>query len=175
MKKVADCFVLVSNEKVISPPLITIRSYGEWFQQVFDEYTCHDELYLKAKKDDDTSVLEYHPGTKIGKWFDSKKDVISDPELKSWYIWKDSFMMDRLVNLSMAEYKDATNVPSVNERVQVLRVYTKPQLELYLKTLTLDKNYELPVDTPKQVRVKASEMIKIIKPEFNPIVKKKLF
>lgn len=173
MKKVADCFVFVSNDKVISPVLVTIRSYGEWFQECFDEYTSHFELYLKAKKEDGTSVLEYHPGTKIGKWFDSKESVINDPELKSWYIWKDSFMMDRLVNLKMAEYKDAVSVPG--KSISLLRLYTKPQLELYLKTLTLDKNYELPIDTPKQVRVKPSELDKIIKPEFKLETRKRLF
>lgn len=173
MKKVADCFVLVKEDKVISPVLVTVRSYGNWFQETFDEYTSHYELYLKAKKEDGTSVLEYHPGTKIGKWFDSKNGVISEPELKSWYIPRDSFMMDRLVNLKMAEYKDAT--PGPDKNTGLLRVYTKPQLELYLRTITLNKNFELPTDTPKQVRVKPSEFDGIIKPEFNPVVKKRLF
>ena len=85
-------------------------------------------------------------------------------------------MMDRLVNLKMAEYKDSGSIPALQEKgIQVLRIYTKEQIELYLRTLTLNKDFELPIDTPKQVRVKPNELDKIIKPQFKPVSKKRLF
>ena len=66
-------FVLVHDNEVISPALVTIREYGRWFEETFDEYTSQMELYMKSVKKGGESVLEWHPGTRIGKYFDTVK------------------------------------------------------------------------------------------------------
>ena len=99
MKPQLRTFQLVNNDKVISPIITTIREYGRWFEATFDEYTVASELYMKSKKGKET-VLESHPGTRIGKFFDSKK--LSDPGLHSWFILQDSPMMERLVKYQLA-------------------------------------------------------------------------
>lgn len=173
--KFVDSFVLVNNNKVISPVLITIRSYGSWFEQTFDTYTTQTELYLKAKKEDGSSVLQYHPGTKIGKWFDSNSANFTSDNLQSWYILQDSTMMKRLVTLKLAQQKDAIPI-SVNdvEGRRMIRVYTKQQLDLYLRTLTRNNSFELPITVPKEIKVKDADMEKLIKPNFTS-TRKKLF
>ena len=169
-----DSFVLVNKDRIISPVLVTIRSYGSWFEKTFDKYTAQMELYMKAKTKDGETVLEYHPGTRIGKWFDSNN--FSSPELYSWLILQDSNIMYKLVKYKLAEQKDAIPI-SVNDvdRRRMIRVYTKEQIELYIKTLMHDKNFELPINVPKQIKVVDVDIEKIIKPETKQTVKRKLF
>lgn len=169
MEKVANSFVLVNQNKVVSPVLITVRSYGSWFEGTYDEYTSQMELYLRAKTGDGSILLEYHPGTKIGHWFDLHNRELTSDKLKCWYIPKESPVMDRLVKLKLAQNTDS----NIKDGKQVLRVYTKDQIELYLKTLFREK-IEIPVGTPKQIKVKDTDLGSIIKPEFIK-TKKKLF
>lgn len=167
-------FQLVNNDKTISPLLTTIREYGVWFEKTFDEYTAQTELYMKAKKKSGESVLEWHPGTRIGDWFNTKE--IDSPEYKSWFILQDSSMMDRLVKLKLAEKKDAIPI-SVNdvEGRRMLRIYTVNQIELYIRSI-MDANFNIAkyIETPKQIRVKDTELGKLIMPRVN-IRRKRLF
>lgn len=171
---ILNTFQLVNNNNIISPSLVTIRQYGNWFQQTFDEYTSQMELYMKSKKNTGESVLEWHPGTRIGKWFDSHN--IDSPKYKSWYIMQDSPMMDRLVKLDLAEQKDAIPI-SVNddEGRRMLRVYTVEQIELYIKSI-LDKNFTISryISNAKQIKVKDSDFGKLIMPKVNT-QKRRLF
>ena len=169
-----DSFVIVNKDRIISPVLVTIRSYGSWFEKTFDEYTAQMELYMKAKTKDGESVLEYHPGTKIGKWFDS--NTFDSNELHSWFVLQDSNIMYKLVKAKLAEQKDAIPI-SVNdpEKRRMVRVYTKEQIELYLRTLLHDKSFQLPITTPKQIKVVDADLNKLIKPDFKPTGKRKLF
>lgn len=174
MDKLIDSFVLVNKNEIISPILITIRSYGSWFEKTYDPYTTHMELYMKSKTKEGESVLEYHPGTKIGKYFDSNN--FDSPELHSWFIMQDSNIMNRLTKSKLAEQKDAIPI-SVNdpEKRRMLRVYTKQQIELYLRTLLKDSQFQLPITNAKQIKVVESDMDKIIKPEYKKAARKKLF
>lgn len=169
-----ESFVIVNKGQIISPVLITIRSYGDWFEKTFDNYTAQMELYMKAKTKEGESVLEYHPGTRIGKYFDSNNFTAN--ELHSWFILQDSNIMYKLVKSKLAEQKDAIPI-SVNdpEKRRMLRVYTKEQIELYLRTLLKDKNLQVPITTPKQIKVVDVDLNKIIKPDFKSTGKRKLF
>lgn len=167
-------FCVVNNDKVISPQLVTIREYGRWLERTFDEYTAQQELYMKAKKQTGESVLEWHPGTNIGKWFD--KNAVNDNVYKSWYIFQDSPMMERLVKLKLAEQKDAIPI-SVNdsEGRRMIRVYTVQQIELYIKN-SIDKKFDISeyIGLAKQIKVKDSDLGKIIMPKMD-IQRKRLF
>jgi len=157
-------FQLVNQDRVISPILTTTRMYGVWFENVFDKYTALTELYLKAKKKDGEQVLEWHPGTRIGHWFDTND--VDSTDYKSWFIMQESPMMERLVKLKLAEQKDAIPI-SVNDikNRRMIRVYTVSQIELYLKNV-LDKNFRIAdyVSTPKQIKVKDTDMNRLIMP-----------
>ena len=169
-----NTFQFVNNDKVISPILTTTRQYGDWFEDTFDEYTSQMELYMKSKKKTGESLLEKHPGTRIGAWFDST--TVSDSNFKSWFVLQDSPMMDRIVKLKLAEYKDAVPI-SVNDikHRNMLRTYTVKQIELYIRTV-LDKNFSIAdyVATPKQIKVKDSDLDKLLMPKMNT-QRKKLF
>ena len=167
-------FQLVNNDKTISPLLTTIREYGVWFEDVFDKYTAQTELYMKSKKKSGESMLEWHPGTKIGQWFSTKQ--MNSADYKSWFILQDSPMMNRLIKLNLAEMKDAIPI-SVNDKEgrRMLRIYTVNQIELYIRN-TMDRNFSIAkyVETPKQIKVRDSDMDKLIMPEVNTR-RKKLF
>lgn len=158
-------FVLVHKDRVISPILITIREYGTWFESVFDKYTSQMELYMHSVKKDGQSLLEWHPGTRIGNWFDKNK--VSSEKLKCWFILQDSTMMEKLRKYKMAEYRDAIPI-SVNDKKgkRMLRVYTANQIELYIRQ-QIDKNFKIAefLQTPKQIKIRDSDFGKLIMPK----------
>lgn len=165
MERTLDTFQLVNNDAVISPILITTRKYGDWFEGTFDKYTSQMELYMKSKKKTGESLLERHPGTRIGAWFDP--NTVNSADYKSWYIMQDSPMFQRLVKLKLAEHQDAVPI-SVNDKQHrnMIRVYTLNQIELYIKTV-LDKNFKISdyYSTPKQIKVRDNDMEKLIIPK----------
>lgn len=170
-----NTFVLVNNGKVISPVLTTTREYGDWLEKVFDSSICNLELYMKSKKADGEIVLEKHPGTNIGRYFD-KADLHSN-RLKSWFILQNSVVMTRLVKLDLAEQKDAIPI-SVNDEQgrRMIRLYTIDQINLYIQT-KIDRSFRLAdyLTTPKQVKISDTDLAQIIKPEKQGMKKKKLF
>ena len=174
-KERLQTFQLVKNDEVISPALTTIRQYGYWFEKTFDKYTAEMELYMKSKKKTGESLLEWHPGSRIGAWFDSNQ--IDSPNLKCWFIMQDSYMMERLVKLKLAEQKDAIPIAVNDEKGRrMLRVYTVEQIQLYIKSI-IDKNFNIAdyVGTPKQVKIKDSDFGNLIKPKMNIQRQRKLF
>lgn len=155
-------FVLVNNDKVVSPLLTTIREYGDWFEKEFPYPVSQMELYLKVKTSNGERVLERHPGTKIGNFF--KNTRVSNAKLVSWYIPPNSETLEKLIKLGMAE--------KVDGRLE-LRVYTVDQLEFYIKT-NVDSSYNISsaVAMPKQVRISDAELMAIKKPQLKTRNKK---
>lgn len=158
-----DTFVIVHNNTIISPVLTTTREYGRWLEETFDSSICQLEIYLKSKKKGGESVLEFHPGTRIGDWF--SKQSLSNKNLYSWFVYQDSTMMDKLCKYKLAEYKDAIPI-SVNDEQgrRMLRCYTVEQIELYVKS-NIDKSFKLEYSKPKQVKVRDSDFNKMIIPK----------
>ncbi len=157
-------FVFISEDRIISPPLVTVREYGRWLETVYDEYTCNYELYLKAKIDD-TKVLEYHPGTRIGQYFDNTQ--FCDDKYSSWYIYQNSTMMQKLNKMKFAEYKDIAPILSGNKKgLRLLRLYSIHQIELYIRT-KIDKTFCIHsfLLQPKKIVLRKSDMKNIIMPE----------
>lgn len=160
-----ETFQLVNEDRVISPILTTTRKYGDWFEGTFDEYTAQTELYLKSKKKTGESLLERHPGTRIGAWFDS---VTLGEDFQSYFIMQDSPMFDRLVKLHLAEPQDAVPI-SVNdvEHRKMIRVYTTKQIELYIRSVLLYRSFNISsyLGTPKQIKVRNVDLDKVIMPK----------
>lgn len=160
-----ETFQLVNEDRVISPILTTTRKYGDWFEGTFDEYTAQTELYLKSKKKTGESLLERHPGTRIGAWFDSTK--IDSEKYKSWFIMQDCPMFDRLVKLQLAQQQDAVPISVNNAKHRnMIRVYTVDQIALYIRSV-LDRNFEISsyIGTPKQIKVRNVDLDKMIMPK----------
>lgn len=175
MNAILNTFQLVNKDQVISPILTTTREYGNWLEKVFDTSICNMELYMKSVKKDGERTLEKHPGTKIGAFFD--KTEVHSSDLKSWFIEQDSAVMDRLVKLKLAEYKDAIPI-SVNDIQgrKMIRVYTVNQLDLYIRTkIDPDFKIEKHLTNCKQVKISDTDLEKVIKPEITGMTKKKLF
>ena len=164
MAKELRTLVLVCENKIISPPLVTVREYASWMEKYFDTYTCHLELYLNSKKNGDT-VSEWHPGTKIGKFFDMQ-NFKSNPDLISWFIPTDTKAMQQLIKHGFASANDSKN--------GLLRLYTVQQIELYIRT-AIDNSFQLgnKIIDPKQITLATKEKERLVRPRI--IVKRKLF
>ena len=159
-----NTFVFTKGNKIISPVLTTIREYGKFLEHEYDEYTCNYELYIKANKSGG-KVLEFHPGTKIGKFFD--KQSFHNSDYYSWFIYQDSSMMDKLRKFKMAEYRDAIPISVTDEQGRrMLRVYTLKQIELYIKT-NIDKDFGISDKylEPKKIALRPKDMDKLIIPK----------
>lgn len=145
-------FVIVNKGKQITNDLVTVRQYANWFRSYFDEYTVKEELYIKTNAIN-KSTYQYHPGTKIGHWFDHKKNLM--PPFVSIYINQDSACFKRLEKLGLAEKGDVANKEVNRQKGWWLRVYTVHQIELYIKS-NIDKQFKISsvVDIPTQIKVK---------------------
>lgn len=156
--------VFTQGNKVISPILTTAREYGKWLETLYDEYTCQCELYLRRSVGDDI-VLERHPGTRIGYYFD--KTEFTDSKYISWYVHQSSTIMKKLHNLKLAEYKDIPQVMGGNKSgLRLLRLYSLDQIELYIRTrIDRDFNINNKFLLPKKIALRKSDMDSIIKPE----------
>lgn len=165
-------FQLVFEDGTESPVLTSTRGYGEWFEQLFPPEVSRNELYRAGWDRLGNSVWEWHPGSKIGQWFDKKE--FASLELHSWYVYQDSLTMSRLQGYGIAEWRDAipTSVSDKEGRC-LLRCYSLEQLKLYIKTkfdpaLNLDTYCDLPILIP----VAGKERTRIITPRVEPRCKK---
>ena len=164
MKNKLITVIFTSGGQTISPSLVTAREYGRWLETIYDEYTCICELYIKARYGED-EVLEKHPGTRIGHYFDDT--AFNTNKYDSWYIKQESSMMQKLNNMKLAEYKDIAPVLSGERKgMRLLRLYSVDQVELYIRT-KIDKSFQIgdKIMLPKKIALRKSDMKNIIMPE----------
>lgn len=156
-------FAFTHNNEMISPILTTIPEYGRWLMTQFDDYTCTQLLRIPRRCGSSLDiVMEYHPGTRIGQFFDSKD--FKNANLYSWTIEQDSTMMQKLINMGLANRKDANNTTG-NDGRRILRLYTLNQLEYYIKT-QLDKDFNIngKYIQPKKIALRKSDFKKMTIP-----------
>lgn len=156
--------VFVNGGRVISPPLVTVREYARWLEIVYDEYTCNYELYIRANVGG-TKVLEFHPGTRIGQYFDTTE--FYNNKYVSWYVYQDSAVMNKLNKLKLAEYRDIAPILSGDKKgKRLLRLYSIDQIMLYIRTkIDRDFNINTFIGDPKKITLRNSDMGKIIIPK----------
>lgn len=152
-----DSFVIVQGGTIISPTLTTTRQYGIWLQNIFGNDIAAQELFLKVKRNG-VSLLESHPGTRIGNYFDSNK--FSKYELKCWYISSDSDVMEKLVMRGLADRGDCCKF----QDNQMLRLYTTDQIQLYIKT-KIDRDFDIGNMLCEPKQIVTTDISKIVKPE----------
>ena len=158
-------FVLVYEDKVISPMLTTVREYANWMEGTFDETICQMHLYLNSKKANGQIVSEWHPGTRIGYFFD--KHEFNKPESHSWFIPVEYKAMKQLVQHNFAVVKDRSSTS------QNLRLYTVDQIQLYV-TNEIDKDFKVEALEPQQLVLSKADMNELEKPA-QSTKKRKLF
>jgi hypothetical protein len=164
MKDKLTTFVFTSGDRAISPPLVTVREYARWLETVYDEYTCNYELYLRATVGD-TKVLEFHPGTRLGQYFDNTK--FSSNRYDCWYIYQESVMMEKLNRMRLASYKDVAPVLSGQRKgLKLLRLYSADQINLYVRT-KIDRTFDINayLVPPKKIALRKKDLDYIIMPE----------
>lgn len=158
-------FQLFCEDGTQSPVLTSTREYGRWFETVFDPSICRTELYKTGWDRSGKPVLENHPGSKIGQWFDRR--TFSNKVLLSWFIHQDSSIMRALCDYGIAEQRDAIPISvSDKEGRKLLRCYSTEQILLYVRS-NIDRGFSLlpHCTTPKRIKVSSSELDKIIIPE----------
>lgn len=164
MKNTLNTFIFVSGNRALSPALTTVREYARWLENVFDEYTCNYELYIRATVGD-TKVLEFHPGTRIGQYFDNTE--FTNNKYNSWYVYRESNMMSKLANMKLASYKDiAPTLSGQHKGLKLLRLYSVDQLELYIRT-KIDKTFNIGnyLTTPKKIVLRRKDFNDIVIPQ----------
>lgn len=164
MKNKLTTFVFVGGNRALSPPLTTVREYARWLEVVFDEYTCNYELYIRATVGD-TKVLEFHPGTRIGQYFDNTE--FNNNKYNSWYVYRESNMMSKLANMKLASYKDiAPTLSGQHKGLKLLRLYSVDQLELYIRT-KIDKTFNIGnyLTTSKKIVLRRKDFNDIVIPQ----------
>lgn len=129
MKKL-NTFQVFYNNKEVTPELVTARNFGRWFKEVFAEPVCRKWLYIGSSK----KGSEYHPGTKIGIYFDS--NTFSSPKYVSWYISKDSEIFNYLRRNHHAKFEDVSKSKKNKVLTEHLRCFTVPQIELFISRVT---------------------------------------
>ena len=155
-------FVLVYENKIISPELVTVRDYASYLESTFNETICHQHLYMNSKKADGNVACEWHPGTRLGNYFDHGRFV--GVRFHSWYIPNDGKAMKQLTYHNIAELRDCNKYSGK----QMLRVYTTDQIQAYIK-FNIDGSYTLTTLEPKQIVLSKSDMEQLIQPKTQPI------
>lgn len=141
-----NSFQVWCRGKELTPQLITARSFGEWCKKVFSEQVCRKYLYVASKK----KGSEYHPGTKIGNYFDNNK--FKDSVYNSWYVPKESEAFQYLIKNRLAEYRDICRFRKEEKFKHCLRCFTVPQIRLFVQEMV--KDFGLDSDNLIDVKVK---------------------
>ena len=108
-------------------------------------------------------MLERHPGTRIGRFFDSGR--FTQPDLSSVYILWESGITERLLSLRMLGRNDSSSISiDRDKKKRVVRLLTARQIEVYIQSI-IDRNFSISryVRPRKIVVVKDSDLEKIVK------------
>lgn len=135
-----NTFQVRCGTKNLTPKLVTSRSFGNWFRKVFSENLCRKYLYTGSKK----KGSEYHPGTKIGHYFDS--NFFKLEELNSWYIPKHSEAFQHLIKKNLVTYEDVSKVCKNSKLSGYLRCFTIEQVELFLREVVKESGVKFTFD-----------------------------
>lgn len=171
---ILSTFVFIDNGKIISEPLTSIREYGKWLQDYYGKDIASLELFSRHLEDGE-SVLEYHPGSKIGKWFDKRQ--FHEPQFQSWFINKDTVAAKKLVDGKFIEWKDFIPISLSDEQGRKLcRLYSLAQIELYVRS-NIDRSFrfsDLNVRRAVQIKIPKQDLDNINMPRYTT-GKKRLF
>lgn len=171
-------FEVYNKDGNITQKLTTARELGRFLQNVYTPEVITPLLYVNSSK----QGAEYHPGTRIGIFFDT--NTFNRKDLHSVYIPVGSETYKQLVSTNLAEKRDISTISNKCGKTKCIRCFTLEQIQLFIDTFLSSEHPVLRLDitkhlgTNKRIKVFGDDYRKFIygyntgkKPLFNtPVV-----
>lgn len=111
----------------VTDKLVTSSEFGRWMMSYFSP-NVYQELLFTNDKEGPT----YHPGNKIGTWFNKQGNSFISKKYYSIYIPTDTETYARLKEKGIVQSKDiSTNCKAAGNK-KVVRCFTLDQIQLFL-------------------------------------------
>lgn len=120
-------FTISKRNMKVTDRLVTSSEFGRWMMACFSP-NVYQELLFTNDKDDPT----YHPGNKIGTWFNKQGSSFTSKKYYSIYIPTDTETYVRLKEKGIVRPKDTSTNCKVAGDKKVVRCFTLEQIQLFL-------------------------------------------
>lgn len=120
-------FTISKGNKKVTDKLVTSSEFGRWMMAYFSP-NVYQELLFTNDKEGPT----YHPGNKIGTWFNKQGNSLLSQKYYSIYIPTDTETYARLKERGIVQPKDTSTNCKVAGNKKVVRCFTLEQIQLFL-------------------------------------------
>ena len=120
-------FTISKGDKKVTDRLVTSSEFGRWMMAYFSPNVYQELLFVNGKEGP-----TYHPGTKIGIWFDKQRNSLIPKNHYSIYIPTDTETYARLKEKGIVQPKDTSTNCKVAGNKKVVRCFTLEQIQLFL-------------------------------------------
>ena len=120
-------FTISKGNKKVTDRLVTSSEFGRWMMAYFSPNVYQELLFVNGKEGP-----TYHPGTKIGIWFDKQRNSLIPKNHYSIYIPTDTETYARLKEKGIVQPKDTPTNCKIAGNKKVVRCFTLEQIQLFL-------------------------------------------
>ena len=120
-------FTISKGNKKVTDRLVTSSEFGRWMMAYFSPNVYQELLFVNGKEGP-----TYHPGTKLGIWFDKQGNRFISEKHYSIYIPTDTETYARLKEKGIVQPKDTSTNCKVAGNKKVVRCFTLEQIQLFL-------------------------------------------
>lgn len=120
-------FTISRRNMKVTDRLVTSSEFGRWMMACFSP-NVYQELLFTNDKDGPT----YHPGNKIGTWFNKQGNSFTSEKYYSIYIPTDTETYVRLKEKGIVRPKDTSTNCKIAGNKKVVRCFTLEQIQLFL-------------------------------------------
>ena len=120
-------FTISKGNRKVTDRLVTSSEFGRWMMAYFSPNVYQQLLFVNGKEGP-----TYHPGTKIGIWFDKQGNSFIKRTHYSIYIPTDTETYARLKEKGIVQPKDTSTNCKVAGNKKVVRCFTLEQIQLFL-------------------------------------------
>lgn len=120
-------FTISKRNMKVTDRLVTSSEFGRWMMVCFSP-NVYQELLFTNDKDGPT----YHPGNKIGTWFNQQGNSFTSEKYYSIYIPTDTETYVRLKEKGIVRPKDTSTNCKIAGNKKVVRCFTLEQIQLFL-------------------------------------------
>lgn len=138
-------FEVYNKSGNITQKLTTARELGRFLQKIYVPEIITPLLYVNSSK----QGAEYHPGTKIGIFFDT--NTFNRKDLHSVYIPVGSETYKQLVSTNLAEKRDISTISNKCGKTKCIRCFTLEQVQLFIDTFLPSEHPVLGLDITKHL------------------------
>ena len=138
-------FEVYNKNGKLTEKLTTSRELGRFLQNVYKPEVIIPLLYVNSSK----QGAEYHPGTKIGIFFDT--NTFNRKDLHSVYIPVGSETYKQLVSTNLAEKRDISTISNKCGKTKCIRCFTLEQIQLFIDTFLPSEHPTLRLDITKHL------------------------